>query len=54
MKTKSTPNQIKEKLGLHGVSDPAPAKALMAADKTISWRARSFSGRRAWRSVRLD
>ena len=31
MKTKSTPNQIKAKLGLHGVSDPDTAKALMAA-----------------------
>ena len=31
MKTKSTPNQIKAKLGLHGVSDTETAKALMAA-----------------------
>src|SRR5438105_14064419 len=31
MKTKSTPNQIKAKLGLHGVSDPDTAKTLMAA-----------------------
>src|SRR5258708_39168555 len=31
MKTKSTPNQIKAKLGLHGVSDTDTAKALMAA-----------------------
>src|SRR5437667_3261160 len=31
MKTKSTPNQIKAKLGLHGVSDPDTATALMAA-----------------------
>jgi hypothetical protein len=31
MKTKSTPNQIKAKLGLHGVSDPDTARALMAA-----------------------
>ena len=51
MKTKSTPNQIKAKLGLHGVSDPASGNALMAADKTIScqdkaisWRTRLFPG----------
>src|SRR5438067_10663777 len=31
MKTKSTPNQIKAKLGLHGVPDTDTAKALMAA-----------------------
>src|SRR2546427_254505 len=31
MKTKSTPNQIKAKLGLHGVSDPDTAKALTEA-----------------------
>src|SRR5437764_6701370 len=31
MKTKSTPHQIKAKLGLHGVSDVETAKALMAA-----------------------
>jgi hypothetical protein len=30
-KTKSTPNQIKAKLGLHGVSDVDTAKALMTA-----------------------
>src|SRR5258708_5164051 len=31
MKTKSTPNQIKAKLGLHGVSNSETATALMAA-----------------------
>ena len=31
MKTNSTPNQIKAKLGLHGVSDPEAAKALMTS-----------------------
>ena len=31
MKTKSTPHQIKAKLGLHGVSDVETAKTLMAA-----------------------
>ena len=30
-KTKSTPNQIKAKLGLHGVSDTDTVKALMTA-----------------------
>src|SRR5436190_21598217 len=36
MKTKSTPNQIKAKLGLHGVSDPDTATALMAAYNGVS------------------
>ena len=58
MKTKSTPNQIKAKLGLHGVSDPASAQradgggqdyflagqGYFLEDKAISRRTRLFPG----------